>query len=180
MLAYTRLAVAGGASRRHTVMICGDERRHDERAFAARPVPVFLLPYAGARGLAQIWRTNSGVKAQPMLARRLQLAMSVLDEETPGSALVTLSVPAERTARNVGWTTTQRSGMKMMKSRSRASGRRCVLDLTLFNLPRGRSVPTRCRRTAPHGPLRRRCVWPRSSSGRCRAAAPRACGPADQ
>ena len=85
---------------------CGTGRgptrsRLSSGAGAARPVPVFLLPFDGVKRRARVWLTNSGIEAQPMLSRRVKLAMSVLDEETPGSALVTLSVPADSTARNV-------------------------------------------------------------------------------
>ena len=67
----------------------------------ARPVATFMLPFTGAHGRAHVWLTNSAIQSNPMVAKRIGLAMSVLDEETPGSRLVTRAIPADWKTRNV-------------------------------------------------------------------------------
>lgn len=73
--------------------------RMSKRAGAARPA--FMLPFGGVKGRAQVWLTNSAIEANPMLTKRIGLAMSALDCETPGSTLVTLAIAPAWKARNV-------------------------------------------------------------------------------
>lgn len=67
----------------------------------ARPKPAFMVPFSTAKGRAQIWLTNSAIEANPMLAKRIRLALSALNYETPGSALVPLTIPPAWIARHV-------------------------------------------------------------------------------
>ena len=67
----------------------------------ARPRPVFMLPFTRAASRVQVWMSNSAIDANPMIAKKIGLALSVLDYETPGSTLVGLDVPPTWKARNV-------------------------------------------------------------------------------
>ncbi len=85
----------------HSVFFFTGVPRRTGRTGTGRPRPAFMLPYSAAVGRAQVWLTSSAIEANPMLTQKIKTAISVLDEETPGSRLVTLDVPDAWAARHV-------------------------------------------------------------------------------